>query len=328
MIEPYKINNQHLTVNPLDATRISKYVGNCASLASLLEVSAYPKPGNVHRLSDFQETQYEHFLAGGVALGSVMGELAKSSSRSQNLSDIRLGYSINDAVDEMFHWQSGGNIHLGIILLFAPLSAGAGATLSSGIMAVEKLREYTKRIISKATPEDTVAIYQAIDKAMSLENLGSTDELDVKDKRSSKKIKREKITPLEIFELCKNRDLICKEWVTGFSTVFETGYPYLRERVIEGATIKNAIVNTYLKILSENPDSLIIRKSGKKNAGRVSEEAYRILQAGGSESDDGIRMLWTFDDNLKKEKGKLNPGTTADLTASSIFLLLLSGWRP
>jgi triphosphoribosyl-dephospho-CoA synthase len=209
-----------------------------------------------------------------------------------------------------------------------PLSAGAGATLSRGILEVDKLREYTKKIISNATPEDTVAIYQAIDRTMSLENLGSADKLDIKDQASIKKIKNENITPLEIFELCKSRDLICHEWVTGFSTVFETGYPYLKEMLTEGANINNAIVNTFLKILSDNLDSLIIRKVGKKTAERVSEEAHRILKVGGSESDEGIRMLWALDDNLKKEGGKLNPGTTADLTAASIFVLLLSGWRP
>ncbi|WP_455363487.1 triphosphoribosyl-dephospho-CoA synthase, partial [[Eubacterium] cellulosolvens] len=31
-------------------------------LAVLLEVSAYPKPGNVHRTRDFELTRFEHFL--------------------------------------------------------------------------------------------------------------------------------------------------------------------------------------------------------------------------------------------------------------------------
>ena len=31
---------------------------------------------------------------------------------------------------------------------------------------------------------------------------------------------------------------------------------------------------------------------------------------------------------LNKENGRLNPGTTADLTAASLYVLLLSGWRP
>lgn len=315
-------------MSTLDAKNIAKYVGNCASLAALLEVSAYPKPGNVHRISNFQRTFYEHFLAGGVALGSVMGELAKRSINSKKWVDIRLGHSIYEAVDEMFYWQSGGNIHLGIILLLAPLSAGAGATLSDGTLEVTKLREYTKNIVSKATYEDTLAIYRAIERSMSLENLGSAEDLDIKNKMSTKKIKLENITPLEIFEICKNKDLICYEWVTGFSTIFETGYPYLKEKIFGGTSINNAIVDTFVNILSKNPDSLIIRKRGEKVARSISKEAQKILEMGGSESDDGTSMLWSLDEKLKKENGKLNPGTTADLTAASIFVLLLSGWKP
>lgn len=309
-------------------TDISTYVANCARLAALLEVSAYPKPGNIHRLSDFPETSYEHFLAGGVALGSAMGKLAERASATQAWGDVRLGEGIREAVNETFRWQSGGNTHLGIILLFAPLSAGAGAALTHGDIEVEKLREYTKSIISWATPQDSLDIYAAIDRAMSSENLGSSDELDVKDQRSSERIITENITPLKVFEICRDRDLICREWVTGFSTVFETGYPTLNHRISEGCSINEATVDTFLKILSENPDSLIKRKAGVEAAGQVSERAREIIEAGGSASKEGSRMLWSLDEELKKENGKLNPGTTADLTAASLYVLVLSGWRP
>jgi triphosphoribosyl-dephospho-CoA synthase len=133
---------------------------------------------------------------------------------------------------------------------------------------------------------------------------------------------------MKVFELCKDRDMICREWVTGFSTVFETGYSTLKKRITEGASINNATIDTFLKILSENPDSLIMRKMGEKAAKHVSEAARRIIEAGGSESKEGNKMLWSLDEELKKENGKLNPGTTADLTAASLFVLVLSGWRP
>jgi triphosphoribosyl-dephospho-CoA synthase len=309
-------------------TNISTYVGNCARLAALLEVSAYPKPGNVHRLSDFPETSYEHFLAGGVALGSVMGKLAERASETRAWGEVRIGEGIRKAVDETYQWQNGGNTHLGIILLFAPLSAGAGAALSYGNLDVKNLREFTKKIISWATPNDTIDIYAAIDQAMSSENLGSSAELNVKDQDSIRRIIRENITPIDVFELCKDRDMICHEWVTGFGKVFEIGYPTLKKRIMEGSSINNATIDAFLKILSENPDSLIMRKMGEKAAKLVSEQAKIILEVGGSESDEGIRMLWNLDEELKKEKGRLNPGTTADLTAASLYILVLSGWRP
>lgn len=312
----------------LDPQRIAITVGNCASLAALLEVSAYPKPGNIHRLRDFPETCYENFLAGGVALGSVMGELALRGHMVQDYAEVRVGQRIKDAVDTMFRWQSGGNIHLGVILLFSPLSAAAGAVLSNSRLEIQELRDYTIRIIANATPIDSIDIYSAIGKAMSSENLGSTDELDVNNRESSDRIKRENITPLEIFELCKDRDLICREWVTGFKTVFETGYPYLQESIMKGSRINDATVDTFIKLLSENPDSLITRKMGNESAKQVSEKAKRIIEAGGAESEEGKAMLWSLDEELRKEEGRLNPGTTADLTAASLYVLLLYGWRP
>ena len=39
-----------------------------AQLASALEASGTPKPGNVHRNADFHQTSFEHFLAGSIAL--------------------------------------------------------------------------------------------------------------------------------------------------------------------------------------------------------------------------------------------------------------------
>jgi triphosphoribosyl-dephospho-CoA synthase len=315
-------------VKPLDPQSIATTVSNCASLAALLEVSAYPKPGNIHRLRDFPETSYEHFLAGGVALGSVMGELAIRGSVAQDFAEVRVGQGIKYAVDVMFGWQRGGNIHLGIILLFSPLSAAAGAVLSDCRAEIQELREYTSRIIANATPLDSIDIYSAIGKAMSSENLGSADELDVTNRESSERILEENITPLEIFRRCKDRDLICREWVTGFKTVFETGCPYLREKITGGSKINDATVDTFIKLLSENPDSLITRKTGTESAKQVSEKAKQIIEAGGAESEEGKKMLWSLDEELRKEEGRLNPGTTADLTATSLYVLLLSGWRP
>ena len=315
-------------MKPLDTPNIVKTVGNCASIAALLEASAYPKPGNVHRLNDLENTSYEHFLAGSVSLGSTMGRLAERSYNLEDWESIGLGRCIRDAVDEMFIWQNGGNIHLGVILLFAPLAAAAGATFLDKEFDVMRLKEYTQQIISRATSRDSVDIYAAIERAMSQKNLGSTEDLDVNDQQSIKRIIKENITPLKIFELCKDRDMICHEWVTGFSTIFEKGYPHLRYRIKSGADINDATIDTFLSILTEYPDSLIQRKMGRDAAQKVSNRAREILQAGGTGTVKGKEKLWRLDEELKKEKGLLNPGTTADLTAGSLFILLLSGWRP
>ena len=313
-------------------TRTGDIVGKCASLAALLEVSAYPKPGNVHRLRDFPDTKYEHFLAGSVSLGSRMREIAEKGDRighgSRKWSELGVGEIILASVKDMMDWQSGGNIHLGIILLLSPLAAAAGSVLKDGIVDLDDLRSSLDEVISGATPLDSVNIYRAIDEAMSMENLGAVDHLDVKDSSSLDRILDEGLTPRDIFMECQARDAICSEWVTGFNVTFTAGYPFLRKRLNEGVSINDATVDTFLKILSEHPDSLIQRKSGKKEAISVSEKAKEIIQAGGTSTEAGMKMTQRLDDELSSENGSLNPGTTADLTAASLFLLLLTGWRP
>ena len=313
-------------------TRTGDIVGKCTSLAALLEVSAYPKPGNVHRLRDSPNTKYEHFLAGSVSLYPRMRELAEKSLRIRNedreWTELGVGESILASTKDMMDWQSGGNVHLGIILLFSPLAAAAGSVMREGVVDLEELRGALNKVISGAIPIDAVNIYRAIDEAMSKENLGAVDQLDVKDTSSLDKILAEGLTPLDIFRECQARDAICKEWATGFNVTFTEGYPFLRKRLDAGASINEATVDTFLKILSEHPDSLIQRKLGKKDAIAVSVNAKQIMQAGGASTEIGMTMIWELDDELRKENGSLNPGTTADLTAASLFLILLTGWRP
>ena len=311
--------------------RIGDIVGGCASLAALLEVSAYPKPGNVHRLRDFPGTRYEHFLASGVSLAPWMGALAAEGARvkdaGEDLGEVGLGTHILGAVEDMLRWQSGGNVHLGVILLFAPLAAAAGASAVDGFVEPVGLRGYLRDVIGAATPADTVGIYRAIGMAMSRENLGRVEELDVADPSSLGRIAEEGVRPIDVFEASRGRDSISSEWATGFSVTFTEGYPYLEEQ-LRGGDVNESTVNTFLRILSLHPDSLIRRKRGDEAAWAVSETARRVLDNGGASTVRGMSMLRELDEELSVEKGGLNPGTSADLTAASLYVLLLAGWRP
>jgi len=311
---------------------IGDYVSRCASLAALMEVSAYPKPGNVHRTRDLPETRFEHFLAGGVAIGPDMRELAlrgqDAVSGALGWDQIRVGKSVLNAVVDSLEWQRGGNVNLGVVLLFAPIAAAAGATLhESASIDAMGLRENLEKVVRAAVPDDTVDIYKAINIAMSPETLGNVGELDVTDEDSRERIKDERISPLEVFEKCAERDSICREWVTDFQITFEVGYPTLKSS-LDKDTVNDAIINTFMHILSQYPDSLITRKSGAAQAAEVSKQAIKILEAGGASTVNGNKLLWGLDEELHGAKGGLNPGTTADLTAAAIFVSLLEGWRP
>jgi len=305
------------------------YVGRCHALAGLLEVSAYPKPGNIHRLRDSVETRYEHFLAGSVATMPALRDLASRayySSCGGDWSSLGLGEAILKAVKEMLTWQRGGNVHLGVVLLHAPIAAAAGAAYEEDGVSSTSIRGSLTEVVAAATPRDTVNIYKAIDLAMTRRTLGEVSDLDISDESSLEVIEEEGLTPVQVFELCKDRDTICSEWVNGFTVTFEEGHRHLSHRLEEGETVNSAIVETFLYLLSRHQDSLIIRKSGVEKAKEVSGRAAQVLRRRGEPGF--MEEVRRMDEELWSGNGKLNPGTTADLTAASIFVQLLTGWRP
>jgi len=313
-------------------TETAELVSRCATLAALLEVSAYPKPGNVHRTQDFPGTKYEHFLAGSVALGSSMRRLAMRGFEAGrgliSWRDIGVGRFILEGVTDSLGWQSGGNVNLGMVLLFAPIAAAGGAAIDDGRLEVASLRESLRKVLDHTTPDDVVVVYEAIRMAMSPRVLGEVEDLDVRDESALSRIRDEGLTLKDVFHRCADRDTICREWFTDFETTFEVGYPYLKEALWNRDDINSAVVDTFLFILSGQPDSLIRRKSGLEKAQEVSEQARLILDEDGSRTAKGGKLLRQLDKELQAAGGDLNPGTTADLTAASIFVALLEGWRP
>ena len=91
--------------------------------------------------------------------------------------------------------------------------------------------------------------------------------------------------------------------------------------------IDTATVNTFLYLLENHPDTLIIRKSGLEPALMVSKQASKILQHEGVSSSRGLKLTKELDDSLQAKMGQMNPGTTADLIAGTIFCALLFGVR-
>lgn len=311
---------------------LADHVSRCIQLAVLLEVSAYPKPGNVHRTQDFSNTRYEHFLASTVAIAPLFrlaaerGRLYSENKVSAN--DLGIGQLIKCSVKEMLAWQNGGNTLLGTIILLIPMAAAAGASMGSvGGFSAPRLREVLKRIVESTTPEDAVAVYEAINMAKP-GGLGSVAELDVSSPESINRILRERITLFEIFKIASSYDAVASEWVSSYRITFEVGYPYILRQLEEHGDINIATVNTFLKILSEVPDTLIARKVGEEEARRVSSIARRVLERGGLSTDEGRRELEKFDRMLRDPRNLLNPGSTADLISATLAVLVLGGYRP
>jgi len=311
---------------------IPTYVSECLQLAILLEVSAYPKPGNVHRTADFQETGYEHFLASAVALEPHFRHAAAQGvaafSKKISMTHISVGKTIRDAVNDVMTWQHGGNTLLGSIILLVPMASAAGLTLwERHQFEVDKFRQNVKSVVESTTAEDAVNVYDAINTAQP-GGLGSAPQLDVTSAGSKEKIVEEDISLLEVFRISSPWDSISSEWVNNYHITFDMGYPFFIQQLKNINNINAATVHTYLKILSEIPDTLIARKAGRDKARWVSMQAKRILEEGGLTTEGGRRSLFRLDRKLHDSAHKLNPGTTADITSTVLAVAVLSGYRP
>jgi triphosphoribosyl-dephospho-CoA synthase len=303
----------------------------CVNLSSLLELSGWPKPGNVHRTKDFEDTRFEHFLAGITAIQPNFKELCRKVYKSLGSNPIEftaveLGLFYKKSAKEMMKWQSGGNVLLGHILILAPLVSAATICIKTNKVKIEEFEFILKKIIEDATVEDTLNLYDAI-KICNPGGLGRIEKYDIYGENSKQEIIQDGITLKKVFELSKDYDLISSEYSSGFNIVLKEGLPYFLETFKNSQDINIATVNTYLKLLSNHLDTLIIRKTSKKNALEVSKTALDILSYGGISTKKGLELTKKFDNELHKQNRKLNPGTTADLVAGTIFCALLFGLK-
>jgi triphosphoribosyl-dephospho-CoA synthase len=297
-------------------------VSLCAQLACALEV-ACPKPGNVNRYHDFEDTTLEHYLASAVAIGGAASKAARAGFKhGAGEPSIRIGRLILEAVQESKRWHSGRNTNLGLALLLLPLAASYGAALRTSPQPGDTLvRDSLDAIMRSTTPEDALCFYRAVREAAP-GGLGRGRELDVWDKGSDDRIISEGITLYKV--LCMSQgDSIAKELVSRMRVTFEIGYPSIFKVYKETGSLRRGILYGYMRILSASPDSLIARKKGWEVARRVSRRAAKILRAGLP-----AKELEEFDRRLRTRGNTLNPGATADLTAASLMVCLLKGARP
>lgn len=322
--------SRNLMAGPLG--QVPDNVSRCLQLAIILEVSAYPKPGNIHRTSDFAETRYEHFLASAVALPPHFRYAAEKGvqvfERKVALSQISVGRIIKDAVKDVRMWQRDRNTLLGSTLLLFPMAAAAGLTLAGkSSFSIGTFRRSLRSVVESTTSRDAVDVYEAIMIAQP-GGLGKAPRLDVKDATSKHKILAQGTSLYEVFMISAPWDSISAEWINDFHITFDIGYPYFKRVIKETDDINTSTVHTFLRILSEVPDTLIARKTGKRKAEWVSNQARTVLDAGGLATTKGRKSLLELDTKLHDSSHTLNPGTTADITSAVLAVAILEGFRP
>jgi triphosphoribosyl-dephospho-CoA synthase len=133
------------------------------------------------------------------------------------------------------------------------------------------------------------------------------------------------VTLREAMSLAADRDLVARQYASGFHEVLREAAPVLRRAVGCGQPLETAIITTFLELLARHPDSLIVRKRGVETASDVTQRAADVLAAGWPDGCEGRAQCDAFDLWLRAEANRLNPGTTADLVTAALFAALRDG---
>jgi triphosphoribosyl-dephospho-CoA synthase len=276
-----------LTPDPCPLT-----TSECVTLACLLEVTA-PKPGNVHRGADFDDLTFADFLVSGVTIGPILAQAA----------EIGVGPAMLAAVQATRRLVQT-NSNLGMILLLGPLAA---------VPRERPLREGVKSVLDNLSGLDSAAIWQAINAAKP-GGMGRSEQHDVAGPAPDR--------ILDAMKLAADRDLVAAQYASGFAHVFNYVVPWLVEERQRCNSLLDAIVRTQLRLLAQFPDTLIARKAGRETAEKAALLARQVLEAGSLDDENYHAALADFDFWLRSDGRRRNPGTTADLIAAGLFVVL------
>ncbi|QDS97727.1 triphosphoribosyl-dephospho-CoA synthase [Adhaeretor mobilis] len=267
-------------------------IGQCATLACIWEATA-AKPGNVYRGADFEDLTYVDFLTSATVIGPALERAREQGVGATVLAGVQ---ATRSAV--------GTNTNLGILLLLAPLAA-------------QQPDERLADILASLSAEDTKRVYEAIRLAKP-GGLGKVDAADVRAEPPAG------LSLINSMQLAADRDLVAKQYTNGFADVH-----WLADRIEtfenSGEPFSGAIVRGYLELLSREPDSLIARKCGLSVAQEVGSRAAAVLERQGQDKEAFEGAIADFDFYLRSDGHRLSPGTTADLVAAALFVLLRDG---
>lgn len=287
----------------MNASEIAKL----AQIASALEVSGYPKPGNVHRTRDFEDMEFEDFIISGI----VIGDTIREACTDVDVENPQLGKYILQAVAETDKWIKN-NTNLGIVMMTTPIAVAA--SISDDF---DDIRENIKLLMANTSVDDACDLYDAINIA-DAGGMGDQDEYDVSSENAKNELRQNSQTMFDVLKISAPWDMLAREMTSDMPAVFEIGYPTYHKLKSEKSQ-NEACILTFLIILSQVPDTLISRKYGNDEALKISMMTRDLLNI--KDSPDFLEKVSEFDDYLYNNK--YNPGTTADLTAASIFVSYL-----
>lgn len=202
----------------------------------------------------------------------------------------------------------GCNTNLGILLLCTPLAQACLEPATE--RGPSSLRRRLQGVLARGGREQTEQVFTAI-RLAAPGGLGTSPQHDVGAPAL--------VGLREAMREAADRDLIARQYATGFEDVFTFALPALHAAQSRTPDDCRAATDLFLALLSRFPDSHIQRRHGKQTAQRVCADAAAAYEAWLGESPRaGRARLLQLDACFKA--AAINPGTTADLTVATIFL--------
>ncbi len=275
-------------------------IEECIGLACELEAGTF-KPGNISPEYSDGNTTYSDFIESGKAISRVM-----ASAAGRELGDVVL-----DSVKASMAAQSGGNTHLGTIILFAPIAK----SYCTGI-GLDGLRRGVASIINAAGAGDSAGFCEAI-RLADPGGLTPVNDFDVRAADTLSRIESESVSLKNWMAFGKDENLIAMEYATDYDITFGFTAPRLVSKCLETDDMILSIQHVFIELLSNYLDTLIVGKRGRQVAEEVQEKAELLLKS--EITDAKLRDLHRY-----LVSNNANPGTTADLVAAGLFVCLLT----
>jgi triphosphoribosyl-dephospho-CoA synthase len=118
------------------------------------------------------------------------------------------------------------------------------------------------------------------------------------------------------------RDPIAREYARSFEVTRELARPALLAALSRADSVRGALVQAYLEVLSEVPDLDVAERAGSREAEDVSRMAHGVLKAGGVHSRRGLEGIANLDGLLRTDP-RLAPSATEPPVIAAAFLVAL-----
>ena len=307
---------------------------------SLLFEASSPKPGNVNRTACFSDMDYRNFLASASLLSRGLYESATKgvalARGNIEPSEVNLGDLIHICVKDSLTGVNQTNTILGSILLYVPLIVATAASLVEvPRFSVKRIRQYSQSIIDHTSVADATNLYRAFKLtrpggSMIKEDSEWSDihrRYDFDNPKAIENLVEDEVSLADLFKMSSQVDEISNEWSNGFQRILGEALPYLSKVSTQLDDLEEGIVRSFVWLLAQRPDGLIVKKAGRKRAKEIQLLA-KMTMKNWSEEEGPENLIVSLDEILRKEGNLLNPGTTADIVSAATFCRLVDMTYP